>query len=74
MSSILGDPGVGKTNVLLRYSKRQFDYSYRPTHKVTISKLYLSCRFHYNMIFYDIFKFLNGGYATATGKSNSFVT
>ena len=27
---------------------------------------------HYNMTFYDIFKFLNGGYATTTGKSNSF--
>ena len=42
----LGDPGVGKTNVLMRYSRRQFDYSYRPTQKVAISKSHWHCIFH----------------------------
>ena len=31
-----GDPGVGKTNVLLRYTKNQFDYSYTATRKPAI--------------------------------------
>ena len=35
----LGEPGVGKSSIFLRYTKNQFDYSYLPSVSIAIGNV-----------------------------------
>ena len=40
---VAGDSGVGKSSIFLRYTKNQFDYTYKPTMSVCIETVVKPC-------------------------------
>ena len=47
---VTGEPAVGKSSTFLRYTKKQFDYSYQPSVSVAIGNVVKKIRIPYHTV------------------------